>query len=221
MINILLSNNNFDQEYAFDTLINIIKPHMKIVCIPFACDYEWIMNEIDGELSYDGKFRNEQYKPFKEFGIEEGNFHVLLPTDTVEFNKWKLSRADIIYFSSGHMENLKYMLKSTQLWDYIIEIAEEKVIMGASAGALILQDTYFEVPHVEDKYTRIKRRTGLGLVTKQNVLVHFDMKNEAHLKNYRSVRFRTFRKKIIGLSDNSALIIINNYAIPLGDIYML
>lgn len=217
---ILLSNNNFDEQYCFDAMRRIIKPNMKVVCIPFASDLEWILSEIDGELSYNGKFRNEQYKPFREFGIEEGNFHMLIPTDNMEFSKWKLDKADIIYFSGGSMENIESVLKELDLWNYIINISKDKIFIGASAGALILQNIYHEVPFVDPNYTKYKRKKGLGFAKKICTLVHFDKENKKHIKNYHIVKRRTFRKKVIGLSDHSALIVIGNFVLPLGDVYI-
>ena len=35
---IMLSNNNFDKDFARHKLVNIIEPNMKVVCIPFASD---------------------------------------------------------------------------------------------------------------------------------------------------------------------------------------
>ena len=155
---IMLSNNNFDKDFARHKLVNIIEPNMKVVCIPFASDLKWLIQNADTELNYDGKFTLDQYKPFREYGIELGNFYMMKPTDSRKYMKWKINQADIIYFTGGKMENIKNTLLKMGLWRYIIKHKYNKIFIGVSAGALILQDEYWEIPNVDDYYKNFQKR---------------------------------------------------------------
>ena len=208
---IMLSNNNFDKDFARHKLVNIIEPNMKVVCIPFASDLKWLIQNADTELDYDGKFTLDQYKPFREYGIELGNFYMMKPTDSRKYMKWKIDQADIIYFTGGKMENIKNTLLKMGLWRYIIKHKYNKIFIGVSAGALILQDEYWEVPNVDDYYKEYRKRYGFGFVKDYTTLVHFDKNNKDHIANL---------TKLAGKSTKVILIIPENGCVIVGDFYV-
>ena len=206
---IMLSNNNFDKDFARHKLVNIIEPNMKVVCIPFASDLKWLVQNAETELSYNGKFTLEQYKPFREYGIEQDNFYMMKPTDSRKYMKWKIDQADIIYFTGGKMENIKNTLMKMGLWGYIMKHGYNKIFIGVSAGALILQDEYWEIPNVDDCYKNFQKRNGFGFVENYTTLVHFDKYNENHVLNLITVSKST-GKIVIGIPEDGGIVVADD-----------
>lgn len=214
---VMLSTTKYiKDEECFDTLKDIIKPNMSIVCLPYACDINYQFKECRKDLTYNGSFWNEHYNYFKEYGISKSNFYIATPSDNIEFIKWKIDKADIIYFSGGSMKNLKFMLQTLGLWDMIKKI-DNKVIILESASVLVFQETYTvfrEGIPFEHK--------GLNMFDTVDIFVHYN-------KNIHEDLFREFKrfadckikqKYIYALSDDGALILNNNNKIiKIGNVY--
>ena len=215
---VLLSNTNFDEEYAFNTLKHIIKPGMRVVCIPFASDIIWQLQEASGALAYHGEFWKSQYKPFREYGIQEGNFHVVTIKDNIEFTKWKIHNADILYFSGGQMGNIKTVLEGLSLYDFILE-QTDKVMIGVSAGALIMQDEYLELPYIDDYYKWYDAEEGFGFVDTYSLMVHYNPDNHLHRDNLEYMRYNVGDKEPVALTDDGGIVIVDDFVIGIGNIY--
>ena len=116
------------------------------------------------------------------------------------------------------MENLMYLADVTNL-DWLLHKYEDsdKIIIGESAGTLALQDDYWEVPNIEDHYKHYAYKQGLGVVEYLNLIVHFDKDNEKHLDNYEYVKSFSEGDVVIGLSDQSMIIVDGDEYIMLGD----
>lgn len=217
---ILLSINNFDEEYAYDTIKDIIKSDMKVLCIPFASDLNWLLKEGKKELARGGEFYNKHYKPFGSYGIPTDNFYVAKLSDDEYFIKQKIYEANIIYFSGGYMENILHILNHLNLLDYIEMYKENKIFIGESAGALILQDFYMEVPHIESHYKKYRKKRGLNITNKVNTIVHYDDKNKKHKFNFKILKLITrLDKRVVCLTDSGAIVIIDDEVKYLGNYY--
>lgn len=215
MITMLTSVNNIDEEYAFETVSKYIKPDMTVLCVPFASDLQWQLN---GDYT---QYIEQHYRPFIKFGIKEENFDVV----QLEHSKFfmldleeKIDKADIILLSGGFMENLMYLADVTNL-DWLLHKYEDsdKIIIGESAGTLALQEDYWEVPNIEEHYKHYAYKQGLGVVEYLNLIVHFDKDNEKHLDNYEYVKSFSEGDVVIGLSDQSMIIVDGDEYIMLGD----
>lgn len=213
---IMLSDGKFlEDEVCYEGVKHIIKPQSRVVCIPFACSPVYLFKECNRALSYNGDFFNQHYNHFIEYGIDRDDFYVVNPSDPIEFVKWKLEYCDIIYLSGGSMKVLKFMLQSFGLWDILRKI-EDKVIIGESAGTLVLQDTYTvfrdELPF---------KRNGLELIDNVDVFVHYN--KEEHEDMYREFkRFLDCTMKqgyIYALPDNGGLIVEGNKVTKVGIVY--
>lgn len=187
-------------DYSVKYLKDIIKPGMKVVCIPWASELSWVLK---GPTPDD--FIYKHYRPFYEYGIELEDFYVCQAKDSIRFIKMKLNQADIIYFSGGYMECLLNLLYLTGL-DTIIKDMKDKIVIGESAGALVLSDYYYEYPY-GDEYSKIKRREGLGLINDHRFIVHYteDMDLDSILLESYNDPLANF----IALTD-SEICIINN-----------
>lgn len=218
---ILLSNNNIADNYAFAILKHIIKPNMKVLCFNYASDLAWLCTNQDS-IVY-GQERNNLYKPFREFGIQEGNFIVApFPStqQSISYIKEKIRISDIIFFNGGKMENISLILQYADLLDYLVENKKDKVFIGASAGALILQDEYHITPFVDDDYKYYGIKKGFGIVSGVYTMPHFHNNRVKHKINMALCKMATMGKSCYALGENGGVIIDEKKRhICIGEVY--
>ena len=209
---ILMSCMNIDNDMVKAEVGKIINPNMKVVCIPFASDLQWLLNGDKNE------YFKRHYTPFAEYGIKKYNFYIANIRDDYKYLKKKIRKADIVYFSGGYMENLMYHLKNKYLVRYLKNLRDEKIFIGESAGALVLQDMYIELPHIEDHYKVYKKECGVGIVNNLEVMVHYNPNDERHRYNLDAVKSMT-KKEVVALTDSAMIIADDNKTIILGETY--
>ena len=209
---ILMSCMNIDQDHVKGEVSKIIKPNMKVVCIPFASDLQWLLNGNKNE------YFKRHYTPFSKFGIKRYNFYIAKIQDDYKFLKKKIRNADIVYFSGGYMENIMYHLRNKYMIRFLRLLKNDKIFIGESAGALVLEDKYIEVPHIEDHYKSFKKEEGISIVDNVEVIVHYDPNNEKHRENLEAVKTMT-KKPVYALTDSAMIIVDNNKTLILGETY--
>ena len=210
---ILMSCMNLDSEFAENEISKIIKPDMKVVCIPFASDLQWLLN---GDMT---EYRERHYKPFAKYGIKDYNFYIAKVQDNYKWLKRKIDRADIVYFSGGYMENIMYHLENKYMVRFLRLLKDEKIFIGESAGTLVLEDNYLEVPYIEEHYKDYKKKPGIGILNRLEVIVHFNPHNELHHKNWETAKMMSAKKDVICLTDSGIAIVDNNKVKILGECY--
>ena len=213
---ILMSCNNCDQEYAFEKVSKIIKPDMKVVCVPFASELHWQLN---GDFT---GYENSHFKVFKKFGIKEKDISVVKLSEDRETIITKIEEADVVFFSGGFMENFMFIIKSLRLTYFMKDLIRDKIIVGESAGTLVMLDNYAEIPHIEDDYKTYKRKAGLGYINNLDIIVHYDKENINHKKNFHMLNTVNLftGKDVIALTDNSLIIIDGDEMNVIGDYEM-
>ena len=212
---IIMSCNNCNKDYAFDTIKTIIRPNMKVACIPFASDLQW---QLRGDYT---DYINQHYSTFASFGISKNNFKVVKPTLCINDMKKIIKESDIIYFSGGFMENIMFILEALDIKDFVCSFKEEKIFMGESAGALVMEDIYTSIPNIEDNYKKYRKEKGLGIIKDFDIIVHFDKNNKKHWKNKKVLELMDKHEKdIICLTDEALVIIEDDKIYPLGDYIM-
>lgn len=200
---IFMSCNNCNKDYAFEGIGEYIKPEMKVLCVPFASDLHW---QLQGDYT---EYKQQHFKVFNSFGINDDNIDILSIHDDMDTIIDKVLGSDIIFFSGGYMENAMYLLDKMKFNLLLPFIKKDKLVMGESAGALILQDIYYEVPHIEDAYKQYREKQGLGLISDYNIIVHYDENNPKHKENAKHVKNLNDRITIC-LSDESIFIVDDN-----------
>ena len=210
---ILMSCNNCNHDYAFEAVSKIIKPDMKVVCVPFASELHWQLN---GDFT---NYKNTHFKVFESFGIKEKDISIAKLSEGRDKIMDKIEKADIVYFSGGYMENFMFIIKVLKLERFMKELKNDKIFMGESAGTLVMLDNYAELPHIEDDYKTYKRKAGLGYITNLDIIVHYDKNNKKHRRNVHMLELLNTLtgKEVIALSDNSLIIINNDETIVFGD----
>ena len=206
---IMLSDGKFlEDEVCYEGVKNIIKPFSRVVCIPFACSPKFLFEKGDKEFSYDGDFYKQHYRHFEQYDVSD--FYIINPSDPIGFIEWKIDHCDIIYLSGGSMKVLKFMLQSFGLWDILRKI-EDKVIIGESAGSLMLQKTY--VVFAENGLPNYYK--GLDLVD-TDILVHYEKDNRTHILNFDTIRMFY---DAYALPNNGGLIIEEDKVTKVGIVY--
>ena len=211
---IFMSCNNCNKEYAFEEISKYIKPEMKVLCVPFASDLHW---QLQGDYT---EYKERHFNVFNSFGITVDNIDILSIYDDSDTMIDKVLGSDIIFFSGGYMENAMYLLDKMKFNLLLPFIKKDKLFMGESAGALILQDIYYEVPHIEDAYKHYREKTGLGLISDYNIIVHYDENNPKHKENAKHVKNLNDRITIC-LSDESIFIVDDNWVQFIGQHKMM
>ena len=208
-IYIMLSDGKFlEDEVCYEGVKNIIKPFSRVVCIPFACSPKFLFEKSDKEFSYGGDFYKQHYRHFEQYDVSD--FYIINPSDPIGFIEWKIDHCDIIYLSGGSMKVLKFMLQSFGLWDILRKI-EDKVIIGESAGSLMLQKTY--VVFAENGLPNYYK--GLDLVD-TDILVHYEKDNTTHTSNFNTMKIFD---DVYALPNNGGLIIEENKVTKVGEVY--
>ena len=206
---IMLSDGKFlEEKVCYEGVKHIIKPFSRVVCIPFACSPKFLFEKGDKEFSYDGDFYKQHYTHFDQYEISD--FYIINPSDPIGFIEWKIDHCDIIYLSGGSMKVLKFMLQSFGLWDILRKI-EDKVIIGESAGSLMLQKTY--VVFAENGLPNYYK--GLDLVD-TDILVHYEKDNTTHTSNFNTMKIFD---DVYALPNNGGLIIEENKVTKVGIVY--
>lgn len=211
---IFMSCNNCNEEYAFEEISNYIEPEMKVLCVPFASDLHW---QLQGDYT---EYKERHFNVFNSFGITVDNIDILSIHDDTDTMIDKVLGSDIIFFSGGYMENAMYLLDKMKFNLLLPFIKNDKLFMGESAGTLILQDIYYEVPHIEDAYKHYREKTGLGLISDYNIIVHYDENNTKHKENAKHVKNLNDRITIC-LSDESIFIVDDNWVQFIGQHKMM
>lgn len=163
MRNILLSGYNFADEWAKDSIKKYIHPEDKIIVIPFAFSEDWISNATEWDNSYgrqSGKYYSELIKPFGELGVSEDNITwINFFKDSNEDMVRAIEKSDVVFFTGGLPDRAVERVLEKGLLEHIIKA---KIVMGASAGALMQLKEYHISP--DEDYSEFSYQSGLGLI---------------------------------------------------------
>ncbi|MEG1255036.1 Type 1 glutamine amidotransferase-like domain-containing protein [Clostridium sp.] len=216
MVNIFLSEYNFHGEWAKDTIKKYINYCDKVVVIPFAFSEKWISNNVEWQNAYNryyGNYYKEVVEPFLEYGIDEDNIVWLnYFEDTDEEMRRIIESSNIIFITGGLPDIAVERVIERGLLNYI---DSSKIIMGASAGALMQLNNYYISP--DEDYTDFMYCHGLELVNKDFYIeVHYedtDIQNDC-IKRVLKEKTDT----IYAIKDNGGIIVDSGNLLLLGDV---
>ena len=215
MVNLLLSLNNFDENWCYNILKDIIKEDYKVLIVPFSYDEKWLSNESDWSKAFnskDGTHYKEIVSPFLAYGIYENNINWINQfTDSIDLMKEKIKDTDIIFFTGGYPDKMMQRFKE---YDLIYELENFKGIMiGASAGAMV-QISEFHITKDCD-YKRYAYYKGLNIIKDFDIEVHFENKELQNLSILRCIREK--KKVVYSISNDGAILVIDGQIYVLGD----
>jgi peptidase E len=178
MTNILLNISNFDEDWASDTLRQIIHADMKVLILPLSYNEGWINDAVQWKHYY-GKGRRyyeELVRPFRNYGIPDRQIRwVNYFEDDHESAARKIREADILFFTGGYPDWMMQRLYDLDLEDTIR--GYDGIVMGTSAGALIQLEEYHLAPDADYDF---QYQEGLGLVSGFDMDVHYQ-EDENHI----------------------------------------
>lgn len=172
MVNVLLNYYNFDEQWAYEGLKDLLT-NKRVAIIPLSFRDSQAWDDASWQSLF-GKY-GEKYqtiiKPFFAYGITEDNIcWVNYFTDTTQSAMCKISNADVLFFTGGLPEKTTQRLTEMGLLDAVKRF--DGLVMGASAGAMFQLDTYHVTP--DDDYPTFFVDHGIGLVTGIDLEVHFE-----------------------------------------------
>jgi len=214
-MNILLDHLDFDMEYGYEYFKNIIKTEMKVTIIPFSFHEDWITDSTAWEKSYNrmsGKYYEELVKPFKSYGIDEGNIQLInYYVDDEKSAIEKIKNSNILLFTGGFPEKIMKRLNEIKLTSTIETY--QGIIMGFSAGAMIQCENYYISP--DEDYTEFTYEKGLKGINNFAVQVHFKCKKEEidSIEKY----MNEIVNKVYTTTGESAILVDNGKVTLLGN----
>ena len=174
MINILLSTYDFSNKYCYSKLKNILQPHMNAIILPFSHDEEYYKKEylFNDLYNYEtGKNYNIICNEFRQYGIEKSSIYVLNPfRDSLEYMKYKINNADIMFGVGGNPIIFMDMLKKLKILEDVKKF--KSIFMGASASAMVQVEQFFTYYLPWEPY-EYEYYEGLGYVKGIDVIVHW------------------------------------------------
>ncbi|MDO4194127.1 MAG: hypothetical protein Q4D24_12545 [Erysipelotrichaceae bacterium] len=171
MINILLNSTNFDQEWAGQTLISILKPHMKTVILPLSYDYGWASDADDWRIRYESgsDYTYDLLRPFRAYGITEEDITLMdYYSEDPDEMEYRIEHSDLLVLLGEDPNQCMERLDDLYLISAIRSYSG--IVMGLSAGSKIQQEAYFKT--IDDDM-EFSYRQGLGLLHGFDLDTHY------------------------------------------------
>ncbi|MCD7892555.1 MAG: Type 1 glutamine amidotransferase-like domain-containing protein [Erysipelotrichaceae bacterium] len=167
MINVLLSSYDIHESWAIETIEPLLHKDMKVLYIPFSFDDSDMKNH---ETFEQCRLKHESgiFRPFHYYGIDNIDY-IDYFYDNHKTAIDKIQNADIIFLTGGFPDQYLVRLNEFGISDAIRN--SDKLIIGASAGAMIQLDNYHITP--DDDYPTYQYQDGLGLVSGFEIEVHY------------------------------------------------
>ena len=210
MINLLLSLNNFDENWCYSILKDIIKKDYNVLIVPLSYNDNWLKDENDWNKAFNSEYGThykEIVSPFLSYGICENNIKWINQfIDSIDLMKEKIRNSDILFFTGGYPDK---MMAKFQKYDLIHELENFNGIMiGTSAGAMV---------HItkDSDYKRYSYYIGLNIIKDFDVEVHFENKEIQNISILRCIKEK--KKPVYSITNNGAVLVIDGKAYILGD----
>lgn len=178
-----------DCQMNYDKLKRYLLPNMRVLILPYS-NYRYFLNNDEGfEELWDfnnGREFNDIAKQLNKFGIEKGNISVINPLkDNLEFILDKMDRVNIIYLTGGNPKDFMYFTPY-EVMDKLYY--SNKVLMGTSAGSMVLCKEFFMYKGAEEDQLKDEICYGLGLINNM-IIVHYNGEQK-QTKAIESLRFK-------------------------------
>jgi len=193
----LLTSAGFENPKVGKEFLKLVcksAPEIKIIFIPTA-------SRTTEELVYVKESKEELLK----LGIKNQNIKELNLDHEISYKE--VEEFDVIYVCGGNTFYLLNQVRETGFDKIITQFLDErKVYVGVSAGSIITGPNIENISlYGSENDVKLKDLTGLKL---QNTAIypHFDEGARKEVEKFR----KTVKYKVVGLTDNQALLILNN-----------
>ena len=159
----------------------LLNRETKLVVLPISYHKDYINSSDDVIKHFDRNPFNkesifyETVRPFIDAGITEEQIVVLNPwADTLAYMEYKITREDtILYLPGGYPEIIAEHIKRFKL---LKAIRQCKVIVGESAGSMVISRNFFV--YKDQDYKDYKSYRGLGLKNNIAMIPHYKPLNQ-------------------------------------------
>lgn len=218
-MNVLSSNYNFHENWIREELKEHIKENSKVVVLPFSFSKEWIRNLQEWDNAYSreyGKYYSGIVDPFLSFGVKEENIVWLNYFKDCSKKMIKyINTSDVLFFTGGLPEKAVERILEKGLLDTLKKY--NKLIIGASAGAMIQLSEYYVSP--DEDYESFNYYNDLGLIDlKFNIEVHYAESDVQ--KDCISKVLKERKNKIYAVGENGGLILKDNSFKSYGEVFL-
>lgn len=216
MINILLSECNFNEPWISDRLKNIINSESKVCIIPFSFHDELIKNAQDFSKYYD-KENGEYYTiishSFRDFGVKDENINYInYFTDNAKTACKIINDSDILLLPGGLPDKLLSRIEKFNIKSAIENF--NGTVIGFSAGALAQLQNYHISP--DKDYPSFGYYRGLNMIKDFYIEVHFE---NTGIQNYSIRKVLSEKKKPLYTISNKGGILVDNGTVEtFGDV---
>jgi len=193
---LLLTSNgiaNKSIEHALLSLIDKKPEEIKVVIVPTAANVvprrkNWLIDDM---------FRISEIFPNVD----------IVDFSAINLKDWKprLAEAEILIFGGGNPFYLKYCMEKFGLEGLLNEWVQSKVLVGISAGSMVMgQNIAFEPKAESMEYLLNREQTGLGFVD-FNFLPHLDEEDSGVTERTAQKQASKFLKTLYAIDDNTAI----------------
>ena len=171
-MNILLNETNFDQDWAAETLVDILKPQLQVLILPLSGNYGWSSDAADWQDRFErgSDYHYDLMRPFRSYGIPKDHISFLNCFDEEpETAAQKLKASDLVFLVGEDPDDCMNSLEDMGLVQALQNY--RGIVMGASAGAKIQLEQYYRT--LDDEML-FDYHPGLGLVSGFDLESHYE-----------------------------------------------
>jgi len=159
-------------DYSMKGLGEFIKYDMNVIVLPYS-NYEYLADDDNFYELFDahhGREFNDIAKAYSQYGIPSCNIGVINPhNDSEKEIREAIEYADIIFLSGG---DPTMFMNYCPIYVRDLIINFDGIVMGSSAGAMVMQDWFYMYDGV-DNYIGYSYTRGLGMAHDYNIMVHY------------------------------------------------
>ena len=198
---LLLTSNGISNKSIKNALLSLIDKktdEIKVVIIPTAANVvprrkNWLINDM------------------ARFG-EVFSYIDIVDVSALDKKDWepRLAEADVLIFGGGNPFYLKYWVKKSGLAELLDKWVQDKVIVGISAGSMVLgRYLAFEPKEESLEYLDDTEQRGLGFVD-FNFLPHLNEEDSGVTEEMSQKQSETFPGSLYAIDDETAILVDND-----------
>lgn len=216
MIQLFLSQNNFDSDWAFRQLTPYLKPGTKVLILPFSFSSKLLKTSRDWEQSYGkhGTYYHDIVAPFLKYGIFESDIKwVNFFEDSTEKIIELMHKCEVVFLPGGLPQQLQERIIKKELIEALRTIP--KMVIGVSAGALVQLPFYSVSP--DRKFKHFEALKGLAITDLPFFIeVHYSATDRQ--QEFIRCALDEATHLVYALSNNGGLLVVDGVVKELGKV---
>ena len=207
MRRILIANQtNYDQDWAAETLVQLLHPSMKAMIMPMEADEGWASDavQVRERFAADTDYHYDIERPLRSYGLK--SFRWIELSESLS-----LSHGDVLCLFGTDGETCMDFLQDYDLEEKINGFDGILIVLSEAAHML---EGEFESGGEYDRYVR----RGLGILSGIHFLMHYEQSEENIKEMIRMLE--TDGKPILVLSEKSGVLFEEGRVELLGDAFI-